>query len=147
MAARTAGGSSSPAPSPSTSRTTAGVTTSGPPAPGGRRRTTSRQTAASLASSSATPASSVWARISVRIASLSKRTWPALAAVRHVSPAPAAGDSADNRSNSPAEATWRSSTTAGPSGAAAAVGWRACAAGSGESHSIGPGPSNGRASR
>ncbi len=41
MAARTAAGSASPAPSPNTLRTTAGVTTAGVLAPGGRRRTIS----------------------------------------------------------------------------------------------------------
>ncbi len=84
MATRTAGGSASPAPLPNTSRTTAGVTTAGVLAPSGRRRTTCRQTAASFAASSATPASSVWARMSRLTASSSKRTWPALAAVRHI---------------------------------------------------------------
>ena len=148
MASRTAGGSPSAAPAPSTSRTTAGVTTSGARAPGGRRASACRQTRASFAFSSVTPASSVWPRITSRTDDRSKRTTPADAAVRHASAgAPKHGAPADSASSSAGDDTSRSTTTigTGPSGPAAGDG----AAGSGASHAADPGTlaSNGRFSR
>ena len=140
MASRTAGGSRSAAPAPSTSRTTAGVTTSGSPPPGGRRASACRQTHASFAFSSVTPASSVWPRITSRTDDRSKRTTPADAAVRHASAgAPKHGAPADSASSS------TTTIGTGPSGPAAGDG----AAGSGARHAAGPGTlaSNGRFSR
>ena len=101
-------------PSPSTSRTTAGVTTSGPASAGRRRFIACRQSSASFAVSCVTPASSVWSRIARRIASVSKRTVPSDAAVRHASSG-GNGGPADNASNSLSDDTSHSAITAGPS--------------------------------
>ena len=118
MAACTAGGGGSSAPSPNTSRTTAGVIASGSRPPGGRRRTTWRQIAASSAFSSDTPASLVWLRMTRRIASGSKPTSPVQAALRHASAVSEGGGPTDHASSSRTDETSRSTTTAGPSGAA-----------------------------
>ena len=113
MASRTAGGSRSAAPSPSASRTTAGVMTSGARASGDRRASACRQTRASFTWSSFTPASFVWTRITSRTAARSKRTSPVDAAVRHASAA-AGGGSAVKPSSSAGDAT--SSSITGTSG-------------------------------
>ena len=149
MAACTAGGSASAAPTPSTSRTVASVMTSGPRSPGGRRDTTWWQIAASFRFSSATPASRVWSRITRRMASVSKRTPPADAAVRHASPAPGGGAPADHRSNSWTDKSSRSTTTAGMPVAAAGSPIADSAGNSGSNHpaAMRAGSSNGRVNR
>ena len=149
MAARTAGGSASAAPSPSTSRTVASVMTSGPRPPGGRRDTTWRQIAASFRFSSATPASRVWPRITRRMASVSKRTPPTDAAIRHVSPASGGAAPADHRSSSWTDKSSRSTTMAGPSEVTAGSVTEGSAGDSGANHpaAVRPGSSNGRVSR